>query len=65
MPHFCQTSCNFWTGNTPNVQKLVRAIGMFFHYNYYLQSPSFNNDYFCEPQIQLSDATGKGEFLKI
>lgn len=52
-------------GYAPRPQKLIRTIAMFFHYSYYLQRQSFNNDRFSEPPIQLSDPTEKGQFSNL
>lgn len=52
-------------GHAPRPQTLMRTLGMFLHYSYYLQSQSFYNDHFSEPPIQLSDPTEKGQFSNI
>lgn len=52
-------------GYAPRPQKLIRTIAMFFHYSYYLQRQTFNNDKFSEPPIQLSDPTEKGQFSNL
>lgn len=51
-------------GYAPRPQKLLRTIGMFFHYSYYLQY-AFLNDRFSEPPISLSDPTEKGQFSNL
>lgn len=53
-------------GYAPRPQKLLRTIGVFFHYGYYIQSHDFyNNNCFSEPPIQLSDPTEKGQFSNL
>lgn len=52
-------------GYAPRLQKLIRTIAMFFHYNYYLQRQAFNNDHFSLPPIELSDPTEKGQFSNL
>jgi len=45
--------------------KLLRTIGMFLHYSFYLQRTAFNNDRFSEPPPLLSDPTEKAQFSNI
>jgi hypothetical protein len=52
-------------GYAPKPQKLLRTIGMFFHYSYYIHSQAFNNDRFSEPPTPLSDPTEKGQFSNL
>src|SRR5918911_3787125 len=52
-------------GYAPKLQKLLRSIGMFFHYSYYIQRQAFNNDRFSEPPVPLSDPTEKGQFSNL
>ena len=52
-------------GYAPSPQKLIKSIGMFFHYSYYIQRQAFYNDRFSEPPIQLSDPTEKGQFSNL
>lgn len=52
-------------GYAPRPQKLIRTISMFFHYIYYLQRQTFNNDHFSLPPIELSDPTEKGQFSNL
>lgn len=52
-------------GYAPKPQKLLRTIGMLFHYSYYLQRQAFNNNRFSEPPQALSDPTEKGQFSNI
>lgn len=52
-------------GFAPRPQKLIRTISMFFHYSYYVQRQSFNNNRFSEPPMQLSDPTEKGQFSNL
>lgn len=52
-------------GYSPRPQKLLRTIGMFFHYSKYLQRRPFYNDQFSEPPIELSDPTEKGQFSNL
>lgn len=50
-------------GYAPKPQKILRTIGMFCHYSYYMQRQAFNNnDRFSEPPPGLSDPTEKGQF---
>ncbi len=49
-------------GYAPRPQKILRTIGMFFHYSYYLQRQAFNNNHFSAPPIILSDPTEQGQF---
>jgi hypothetical protein len=46
-------------------KKLLRAIGMFLHYSYYIQRRAFDNDRFSEPPEPLSDPTEKGQFSNL
>jgi hypothetical protein len=52
-------------GYSPRPQKLLRTIGMFFHYSKYLQRQPFYNDQFSQPPIELSDPTEKGQFSNL
>lgn len=52
-------------GYAPKPQKLLRSIGMFFHYSYYMQRQAFYNDSFSEPPRPLSDPTEKGQFSNL
>lgn len=52
-------------GYAPRPQKLLRTIGMFFHYGYYTQRQAFNNNRFSEPPAALSDPTEKGQFSNL
>lgn len=52
-------------GYAPRPQKLLRTIGMFFHYSYYIQRQAFNSDRFSEPPTPLSDPTEKGQFSNL
>jgi hypothetical protein len=52
-------------GYAPRPQKLMRTLGMFFHYSYYTQKASFNNNRFSEPPTELSDPTEKGQFSNL
>lgn len=52
-------------GYAPKLQKLLRTFSMFFHYMYYIQNDSFNNNSFSEPPIHLSDPTEKGQFSNL
>jgi len=52
-------------GYSPRLNKLLRTIGMLFHYSYYFKRPTFNIDRFSEPPIQLSDPTEKGQFSNL
>lgn len=49
----------------PNMQKLFRYIGMFFHYGYYLQKKSFDNDSFSVPPDCIYDPTEKSQFSNL
>ena len=49
----------------PRPQKLLRTIGMFFHYSYYLQREAFYNNRFSQPPTALSDPTEKGQFSNL
>lgn len=52
-------------GYAPKPRKLIRTIGMFFHYSYYLQRQAFYNNKFSEPPKQLSDPTEKSQFSNL
>ncbi len=52
-------------GYAPKPQKLLRTIGMFFHYSYYMQRQAFNSDRFSELPHALSDPTEKGQFSNL
>lgn len=52
-------------GYAPRLQKLVRILSMFFHYNFYMQRNAFNSDSFSEPPKELSDPTEKGQFSNL
>ncbi|MEJ0104733.1 MAG: hypothetical protein WDO19_20220 [Bacteroidota bacterium] len=49
-------------GYAPKPQKILRTIGMLFHYSYYMQRTAFNNNRFSEPPMGWSDPTEKGQF---
>jgi len=59
--HLALSGCNF----IPNIQKLFRCIGMFFHYNYYLRKESFDNDSFSKPPKSIYDPTEISQFSNI
>ena len=46
----------------PKPHKLMRTVGMFYHYSHYMQLSEFYNNRFSEPPKQLSDPTEKGQF---
>lgn len=46
-------------------RKLMRTLGMFLHYSYYMRTGPFNRDRFSEPPIGLSDPTEKGQFSNL
>jgi hypothetical protein len=52
-------------GYAPKPQKLLRTVGMFFHYSYYLKRSVFNDGGFAEPPVPLSDPTEKGQFSNL
>lgn len=52
-------------GYSGRPEKLMRTIGMFFHYSNYMQRTAFSNDRFSEPIIGLSDPTEKGQFSNL
>lgn len=49
-------------GYAPRPQKLLRTLGMFLHYSYYLQRQAFSNNHFSRPPRILSDPTEQGQF---
>jgi len=49
-------------GYAPRPQKLMRTLGMFLHYSYYLQQQDFSNNRFSKPPRILSDPTEQGQF---
>lgn len=49
-------------GFAPQPQKLLRTLGMFLHYSYYLRRQAFNNNHFSTPPTILSDPTEQGQF---
>ncbi|MDR3111282.1 MAG: hypothetical protein LBU65_16560, partial [Planctomycetaceae bacterium] len=46
----------------PNIKKLMRIIGMLFHYSLYLRCDAINDGHFSIPPEILSDPTEKGQF---
>jgi hypothetical protein len=46
----------------PRPQKLLRTIGMFLHYSYYLKRQAFYTNRFSKPPSILSDPTEQGQF---
>ena len=48
-----------------NSYKILKAIGMYFQYHYYLDSQSLQNDKFSLPPDVLYDPTEKGQFSNI
>ncbi|MBA7694009.1 hypothetical protein ES703_102609 [subsurface metagenome] len=52
-------------GYSPRMRKVLRTLGMFFHYSYYLQRQSFYNNHFSTPPNLLSDPTEKGQFSNL
>ncbi|HSZ86205.1 MAG TPA: hypothetical protein VK787_09255 [Puia sp.] len=52
-------------GFSPRPQKLLRILGMFLRYSFYLNVESFNQNRFSEPPILLSDPTEKAQFSNI
>jgi len=52
-------------GFAPRLYKLLKTIGVFFHYGYYLQRQSFYNSRFSQPPTALSDPTEKGQFSNL
>lgn len=49
-------------GYAPRPQKIMRTLGMFLHYSYYLQRNDFSNNRFSRPPRILSDPTEQGQF---
>lgn len=49
----------------PRPQKIIRSVGMYLSYSYYIQKKAFNKDHFSEPPIQLSDPTEKNHFSNL
>ena len=49
----------------PNSHKILKTIGMFFQFSYYLQSNSLRNNKFSLPPNYLYDPTEKGQFSNI
>lgn len=53
-------------GYAPTPQKLLRSIGMLFHYAYYLQRDDFyNHNRFSQPPTELSDPTEVAQFSNV
>lgn len=52
-------------GFAPSPNKLLRTLGLFFHYSYYLKNKDFNNNHFSLPPVELSDPTEQGQFSNI
>lgn len=46
-------------------RNLLRAVGMFFHYSYYLRGDDFRNNRFSRPPNALSDPTEQGQFSNL
>jgi len=51
--------------HAPSSHKILKTIGMFFQFGYYLQSNSLKNDKFSLPPNYLYDPTEKGQFSNI
>lgn len=51
--------------HAPSSHKILKTIGMFFQFGYYLQSNSLKNDKFSLPPNHLYDPTEKGQFSNI
>ena len=49
----------------PNSHKILKTIGMFFQFGYFLQSSSLKNNKFSLPPNHLYDPTEKGQFSNI
>ena len=49
----------------PSSHKILKTIGMFFQFSYFLQSSSLKNDKFSLPPNNLYDPTEKGQFSNI
>lgn len=49
----------------PHPKKIMRTIGMFFQYSYYLQRRAFYNDRFSVPPQEIYDPTEKGQFSNL
>jgi len=49
----------------PSSHKILKIIGMFFQFGYFLQSSSLRNDKFSLPPSNLYDPTEKGQFSNI
>ena len=49
----------------PKIHKILKTIGMFFQFSYYMQSNSLKNDKFSLPPNHLYDPTEKGQFSNI
>lgn len=52
-------------GYAPRPQKMLRTLGMFLHYSYYLNRQAFNHDHFSTPPPILSDPTEQGQFSNL
>jgi hypothetical protein len=52
-------------GYAPKPQKLLRSIGMFLHYSYYLEINAFRNNHFSLPPAVLYDPTDISQFSNI
>ncbi len=52
-------------GYAPRPQKLLRTLGMFLHYSYYIQKQDFLNNRFSRPPRILSDPTEQGQFSNL
>jgi hypothetical protein len=51
--------------HAPSSHKILKTIGMFFQFGYFLQSSSLKNDKFSLPPNNLYDPTEKGQFSNI
>ncbi|MEQ1665822.1 MAG: hypothetical protein ABL927_10640 [Bdellovibrionales bacterium] len=52
-------------GYAPKVHKLIKTVGMYFHYTKYIQKKQFYEDKFSEPPVPLSDPTEKAQFSNL
>jgi hypothetical protein len=52
-------------GYMPKPQKILRTMGLFLYYSYYLRRSALNDDRFSEPPSKLSDPTEKGDFTTV
>jgi hypothetical protein len=58
--HLALSGCHYM----PNMQIFFRCIGMFFHYGYYLQKESLDNDRFSTPDC-VPDPSEKAQFSNL